>query len=297
MNELSNLQLFVRVVEEGSFSAAARALGVTPSSVSRQVSQLERQLGARVFQRTTRKQSLTEAGAVYFEHARRIAADLEEARRTVHKLADHPSGTLHVTVEADFAIAYIAPILPEFLSCYPEVQVRISMSAGLVDLVESGLDLAIRIGHLADSSLVARKIATSRSLVCASPEYLKRHGTPKHPNELEKHNCLSFRIKPGKNYWGFKLPHGSVNVPISGRLNVNSLVFLRHAALAGLGVIMIPIWMIRDELEHGRLVPLLEGFPLVPPSTPIHVVFAHNRHLAPKVRAFVDFLARRLEAL
>ena len=291
------MQLFVRVVEEGSFSAAARFLGITPSSVSRQVSQLEGELGARLFHRTTRKQSLTEAGEIYFQHARRIVADLEAARLAVSRLTDTPSGSLHITVEADFALAYVAPILPDFLDRYPEVQVRLSMSAGMMDLVDSGIDLAIRIGHLDDSSLIARKIAMSRSLVCASPRYLERHGTPTHPGELEVHSCLSFRTKPGKNNWRFKLPQGALDVSISGRLNANSLIFLRNAALSGLGIIMIPTWMIRDELKHGQLVPLLQDFPLAPPNTPIHAVFAHNRHLAPKVRAFVDFLAERMETL
>jgi DNA-binding transcriptional LysR family regulator len=202
---------------------------------------------------------------------------------------------LHVTAEADFAVAYIAPILPEFLDRYPDVQLRLSTSAAAMDLVESGIDLAIRIGHLDDSSLIARKIADSRSLLCASPAYLAEQGTPADPGELERHSCLSFRVEPGKINWAFELPQGLLNVPISGRLNANSLVFLRNAGLAGLGIIMIPTWMIRDELNHGQLVPLLEDFPLAPPSTPIHAVFAHNRHLAPKVRAFVDYLAERME--
>ena len=208
-----------------------------------------------------------------------------------------PSGSLHITVEADFALAFIAPILPDFLDRYPEVQVRLDMSAGMMDLVHSGIDLAIRVGHLDDSSLIARKIATSHSLVCASPTYLDQRGTPTQPSELEGHSCLSFRTKPGKNHWTFELPRGSLDVSISGRFNANGLVFLRNAALAGLGVIMIPTWMIRDDLKRGHLVPLLEDFPLVPSSTPIHAVFAHNRHLAPKVRAFVDFLADRMETL
>ena len=289
------MQLFVRVVEDGSFSTTARFLGITPSSVSRQVSQLEGKLGARLFHRTTRKQSLTEAGEIYWQHAHRLVADLEAARLAVSQLTDTPSGSLRVTIEADFAHAYVAPILPDFLGRYPAVQVHLSMSAGMMDLVDSGIDLAIRIGHLDDSSLIARKIAMSRSLVCASPAYLEQHGTPTHPSELEAHSCLSFRIQPGKNNWGFKLPQGSLDVPISGRVNANSLVFLRNAALAALGIIMIPTWMIYDELKHGHLVPLLEDFPLVPASTPIHAVFAHSRHLAPKVRAFVDFLAEQME--
>lgn len=297
MNEFSNLRLFVRVVEDGSFSAAARFRGVTPSSVSRQISQLESELGARLFHRTTRKQSLTETGEVYLRYAGRIVADLEEARLAVGRLANTPSGSLHVTAEVDFAVAYIAPILPEFLERYPEVQLRLSMSSGRMDLVDSGIDLAIRIGDLDDSSLIARKIFDSRSVLCASPAYLAKHGRPTHPRDLEVHNCLSFRIGAGKNYWSFKLPKGGLDVPISGRLNANSLVFLRSLAMSAQGIAMIPVWMIRHELNDGRLVTLLEDFPLEPPSSPINAVFAHNRHLAPKVRAFVDFLVDHIDRL
>lgn len=296
MRKFSSTQLFVRVVEEGSFSSAARFLGVTPSSVSRQISQLEGELGARLFHRTTRKQSLTEAGAVYFQHASRIVADLDEARLALTRLTDTPSGSLHVTAEADFAVAFVAPILPEFLARYPGVQLRLSLGAGAMDLVDGGIDVAIRIGHLDDSSLIVRKIATSHSILCASPEYLASHGTPRHPGELEAHSCLSFRTQVGMNRWRFASPAGPIDVPVAGCLNVNSLVFLRDAAAAGLGLIMIPTWMTSDALKHGLLVPLLEDYPLIPPSTPIHAVFAHNRHLAPKVRVFVDFLAERIES-
>lgn len=251
--------------------------------------------GGRLFQRTTRRQSLTEAGEIYFQHAHRIVGDLEAAKIAVTRLTDTPSGTLYITVEADFALAFIEPNLSELLSRYPEVKVRLLMSAGMQDLVPGGLDLAIRVGHLDDSGLVARKIAMSHSLVCASPAYLQRHGAPKHPSDLASHSCLSFRTNPGKNCWRFESPEGAIDVPISGRLNVNGLVFLRNAAVDGLGIIMIPTWMMRVELNQGHLVPILEDFPVTPPSTPINAVFAHNRHLAPKVRAFVDFLAERME--
>jgi len=297
MGEQSNLHLFVRVVEEGSFSAAARSMGNTPSSVSRQVSQLENELGARLFHRTTRKQSLTEAGEIYYQHANRIIADLEEARLSVSRLTDAPSGNLHVTVDEDFAVMFVAPILPEFLERYPDVQLRLSLSSGKMDLIEGGIDVAIRMGHLADSSLIARKIATSRSVICAAPDYLKKHGTPKHPSELERHNCLSYRISPGKNIWRFEAPEGGIDVGISGRVNVNSVVFLRNLALAGSGIVMSPTWMVGDALKKGELVQLLKKFPLVPASTPIHAVFAHNRHLAPKVRAFVQFMVERLNKI
>jgi DNA-binding transcriptional LysR family regulator len=164
-----------------------------------------------------------------------------------------------------------------------------------MDLVDGGIDMAIRIGHLSDSSLIARKVAVSQSVVCASPAYIQKYGSPSHPRELEAHNCLSYRVKAGKKYWGFKVPEGSLDVPVSGRIDVNSIVFLRNVALEGQGIIMVPSWIIRDELRQKQLVPLLENYPLEPASMPIQVVFTHNRHLAPKVRAFVEFLVERLE--
>jgi len=258
---------------------------------------LEGELGARLIHRTTRKQSLTETGDIYYQHAQRIVADLDAAQLAVNRLTDTPSGTLHVTIEADFAVAFIAPILPDFLDRYPDVRVRISMTSEEMDLIESGLDLAVRIGHLDDSSLIARKLGQSHSLLCASPTYLATHGSPTHPSELSTHSCLSFRVKPGKNHWRFRMPAETVDVSITGCLNANSLSFLRSMAVAGRGIIMVPKWMVRDDLMHGHLLPVLADISLDPAGTPINAVFAHNRHLAPKVRAFVDFLAERMEAL
>ncbi|MFT5261224.1 MAG: DNA-binding transcriptional LysR family regulator, partial [Gammaproteobacteria bacterium] len=185
----------------------------------------------------------------------------------------------------------------DFLECYPEIKVRLSMNAGLADLVDGGIDMAIRIGHLGDSSLIARKIAMSESVVCASPAYIEKHGSPSHPSELEAHNCLSFRVKAGKKFWTFKVPEGSLDVPVSGRIDVNSIAFLRHVALDDQGVILVPKWIVRDEIGSGQLLSLLDKYPMEPVSTPINAVFAHNRHLAPKVRVFVDFLVERMKVL
>jgi len=295
MSHLSALQLFVRVVEEGSFSAAARFLDITPSAVSRQISLLEKELGGRLFQRTTRKQSLTEAGEIYFQYAHRLVEDLEAAQLAVKRLTDKPSGSLRVTAEADFALTFIEPILPEFLKRYPDIHVSLQMSAGLQDLIHENLDVAIRIGHLEDSSLAARKLAESQSVICASPAYLAQYGTPTHPSELAQHSCLSFRTRAGKKYWRFDTDQGPIDVPISGRLNVNGLAFLRNAALSDLGIIMIPTWMIGKELQQQQLRPILSNFTTLPPSTPISAIFSHNRQLAPKVRAFIDFLIERIQ--
>ncbi len=293
MSELSSLALFVRVAEEGSFSAAARFLGMMPSSVSRQISQLETELDIRLFHRTTRRQHLTEAGEIYLQHAQRIVADLDSAKLAVSQLAETPSGCLNVAIEADFANTFIGPILPGFLSRYPEIQIQFSMNTKVVDVIDSGIDIAIRIGELDDSSLFARKIGISRSLVCASPAYLKQHGTPAKPGDLSLHNCLSFRIQPRQTHWRFEVDGEPKDVAISGRVKANNLVLLRNAAIADLGIISIPVWMVANDIQQGRLVPLLEQFSMDPPNVPIHAVFAHNRHLAPKVRAFIDYLVEQ----
>jgi DNA-binding transcriptional LysR family regulator len=295
MSNANNIDLFVRVVEEGSFSAAARQLGQTPSSVSKQISQLEEELNARLFHRTTRKQSLTEAGEIYFQHARQIVTDLREAKLAVSNLTQAPSGSLYITAEPDLALTYLAPILPEFLEKHPEVNIRISMSAARIDILEKGIDLAIRMGHLEDSSLIARKITMSQSVICASPTYLKANGTPKCPEDLINHNCLSFRTAPGKKEWSFKKEASEINIPIKGRVNVSSLFFLRQLILEHIGVAMIPTWIIQDELKNKHLIPLLTDYSLNPPSTPITAIFANNRHLAPKIRVFVDFLSEKLK--
>jgi len=288
------MHLFLKVVEEGSFSAAARALGLTPSAVSRQISQLENELGGRIFQRTTRKQSLTEAGEAYFQHVNRIVEDIEIAHKAVKNLTGAPAGKLRVSAEADFALAFIEPILSEFFNLYPEIQVSLNLSPNYEDLINDSFDLAIRIGHLDDSSLVATKLTDSQSIICVSPEYLKRHGTPTIPNDLLDHKCLSFRTDPGKKHWKFATEKESINVPIKGCLQVNNLVFLRNAALKGLGIVMIPKWVVEKEILEKSLIPILEHYQTIPPSTPVYIIFSNKRQLAPKVRVFIDFLKKRI---
>lgn len=294
MKEISEMELFVKVVEEGSFSSTARYFGVTPSSISKQVSQLETHLCVRLFQRTTRKQKLTEAGEIYYQHAKRIIEDILTAKLAVSQLSNSPSGNLHITAEVDFALAFIEPLLPDFLQLYPDINIRITMSAGLADIFEGGIDLAIRMGHLEDSSMIARKLMTSHSVICASPQYLKQFGIPQRPDELAQHNCISFKTQSGEITWNFDDSGDIKCIPIKCRTNVNSLTFLRNLAMANTGIVMIPSWMISEQLKLGQLVPILKSFPMLPRSTPIHAVYAHNRHLAPKVRVFVDFMVDRL---
>lgn len=297
MSSIETLKLFVRVVEEGSFSSAARFFGCTPSSVSRQISSLEEELGARLFLRTTRRQKLTEAGEIYFQHAQRITYDVEQAKSAVQRLTEKPSGVLKVTAEADFAVSFIAPVLPAFLDRYPDIRIKLFTNSNRVDVVDNAMDLAIRFGELPDSQLIARKITSSRSLLCASPEYLEKYGMPENPQALEAHNCLSFRVGSEKNSWVFARDENRLSIPVSGSISANSLNFLRVSALSHQGIIMIPNWIVREDLKDGRLTQILKDHSLVPERSPIHAVFAHNRHLAPKIRVFVDFLDEQLKAI
>ena len=294
MENLALLRLFVRVAEEGSFSAVARAMDATPSAVSRQISRLEEDLGTRLLQRTTRQQVLTEAGEVYLRHARQIVEDVETARRAVTDLSTAPSGVLRVTAEADLAVTLLSPLMPGFLEQYPDLRVQLLPSATMEDLVGRGIDVAIRVGHLEDSSLVARRLSISRSLLVASPAYLEQAGTPARPEYLSDLSCLSFRVGPDRTIWRFSTPDGLQEVPVSGRVQAGSLVFLREAARQGVGIAMLPTWMVRDDLNRGVLVPILPGFPLDPPASPISAVYPSGRNLASKVRVFVDYLSTRM---
>jgi len=290
MSKITELELFVRVVDEGSFSAVSRIYGVTPSAISKQISQMEEQLNARLFNRTTRKQSLTEAGTVYYQHAKKIIDDVAKARLAVSNLVDSPSGVLHISAEVDFALTFIEPLTQAFLLQYPNIQLRLRMNTSLDDIVKGGIDVALRIGKLYDSSLIARPIMKSRSVICASPQYLHQHGELAHPLNLSNHNCMSFRIESGQNSWRFKIAEDEHDIPVHGSLSVNSISYLKRAAITGLGVIMIPKWKVRDELASGQLVSVLEDFPMVPEESAVQAVYANKRQLAPKIRAFIDFL-------
>lgn len=297
MKELSSIDLFVRVVQLGSLSAAAREADVMPSSVSRQMSTLEQELNAKLFQRTTRQQSLTEAGMLFYEYALRLSQDLSEAKDAISRLSASPSGTLHVAMEADFSQVFVAPLLPEFFALYPDIKLRINLSANMLDLVESGIDLAIRMGHLTDSSLISKTLAQSESVICCSPEYLLGREAPASPQALALHDCLSFKVNSGLVSWKFERNGKLSEALFSGYLKVNSLGFLKQMALAHQGIVMMPMWMIQKELETGALTTLLDDYELLPASTPIQAVFPSRQLLAPKVRAFMEFLAQKLPSM
>ncbi len=293
MLSLSAVRIFTQVVEAGSFSAAGRGLGLAPSSVSRQIADLEDELGARLFHRTTRRLSLTEAGQVFYARAGKILVDLEEAKLAVAQPGGAPSGVLRLTVPGSLGRLHLVPAIADFQQGHPAVKVGLVVTDRLVDLVEEGFDLAIRVGRQRDSSLVARRIGTSRRLVCAAPSYLAKVGTPQKPADLVRHDCLTFRSHPGANLWRFRGPDGVREVRASGALFANDGETLVSAAVAGLGLVLVPEGLVGPDLRAGRLQEVLTQYRASPDATPLYALYPHRRHLPAKVRAIVDFLAAR----
>jgi len=292
MDRLAAIEAFVRVGESGSFSEAARRLRTSKSAVSRQVSALEAALGARLLHRTTRSLTLTEVGRGYFERAARVLADLAEADQSVTQLQAAPRGKLRVNAPMSFGFLHLAPAIPDFLAQFAEVEIDMVMNDRYVDLVDEGFDVAVRIGNLVDSSLVARRLAPIRRVVCASPAYLAARGRPASPDELRTHSCLAYSLVSLTHEWRFVDDKGRPwPVEIKGRLTVNNGDALRAAALGGVGLTYLPSFLVGADVRAGALVTVLDAF--VPQDMTVNAVYPHARHLSPKVRAFVDFLAAR----
>jgi len=289
MDSIAGMRILVRVVDSGSFSAAARQLGVAPSSVSRRINELEEDLGARLFARTTRKLSLTEAGQLYYDRARSIIDEVNEAKLALSQLGS-PSGILRVTVPSGIGRELVVSAVPAFLERYPAIKIVLSMTDRMVDIVDAGIDVAIRVGRQRDSSFKARKIGESKRVVCASPEYLKKVGTPKTPGDLESHNCITWRDHPGHNVWTFHGPDGVSNVRTSGSFFAKNADAIVAATVAGLGLSLLPDWNMGIELRQKQLRPVLTDYQASPAVSPVYAVHAHQRHVPPKIRVFIDFL-------
>ncbi len=289
MDSVAGMRILVRVVDAGSFSAAARHLGVAPSSVSRQINELEEDLGAILFARTTRKLSLTEAGQLYYERASSIINDVDEAKLALSQLGS-PSGILRVTVPSGIGRELVVSAVPAFLDEYPAIKIVLSMTDQMVDIVDAGIDVAIRVGRQQDSSFKARTIGESKRVVCASPEYLKNAGIPRTPADLEKHNCVTWRDHPGHNTWAFRGPDGVSKVRVSGSFFAKSADALVAATVAGLGLSLLPDWNMGIELRQKQLCAVLTDYEASPAASPVYAVHAHQRHVPPKIRAFIDFL-------
>lgn len=294
--DLNDTLIFAKVVEQGSFTAAARTLGLPKTTVSRKVQELEERLGAQLLNRTTRKLGLTEAGAVYHDHSVRIARELEEAESAVGQLQGGPRGWLRVSAPYSIGILWISPLLGEFHQRHPEVRIDLHLGNETVDLIATETDVALRIGNLPDSSLVARRLDSFRTQIYASPEYIARHGEPLHPDDLQHHRVLAFsKHRHGNRYvWPLKAGvDGEITeYPVSPVLVANDPAPLQGAMLCGEGLLMAADVSIKPFVESGRAVRVLAGWS--GPTVDFSAVFTRGRVPSPKVRAFVDFLVERL---
>jgi DNA-binding transcriptional LysR family regulator len=292
VENLADIAVFVRVVERGSFTRAADELGLSRAVVSKYLSRLEERLGARLLHRTTRRLSLTEAGAALFEASRGAIERIDEAEAAVARFQSAPRGRLRVSAPMSFGILHLAPALAEFAREHEAIAIDLRLDDRFVDLVEEGFDVAIRIGKLADSSLVARRLTTTQVVVCASPAYLDEHGEPESPEDLATHHCLIYTYSSTANVWRFTARDGrEIPVAVSGGLRANNGIALAQAAIAGHGILMSPTFYVGSDIRAGRLKAILDAYRL--PEFGIYAVYPQTRHVAPKVRAFVDFLAKR----
>ncbi len=294
LDRVTGMQVFVRVTALGSLSAAARTLGMSQTMATKHIAAIEGRLGVKLLHRTTRRIALTESGRRYLEAAERILADLAEADATAAADRLEVQGTLRVNAPVSFGIREIAPLLPKFARLHSSLKVDLGLNDRFVDLIEEGWDLAVRIGELADSSLVARRIAPCRTVVCAAPSYLKTHGTPRKVADLARHNCLGYTLSrlAGVERWHFGAD-GKTIVAVNGNLRVNNGDALVTAALAGQGLIYQPTFLVSAELKARRLIAITLDHPTVELGG-FYLVYPSDRRPPAKVRAFIDFLVERL---
>jgi DNA-binding transcriptional LysR family regulator len=291
MDRLAAMRVFAQVVESGSFAKASERLGLSTSATSRQVAELEGHLAARLLNRTTRKVSLTESGRAFYERCVQLLADLEEAEQEAARAAVVPRGTIKLTTSGVFGTRHVAPAIAAFLAEHPGVRFDVSLSERVVDLVDEGFDLAVRIGTPGGQNLVARKLGETRLLPCAAPAYLAAHGAPKIPEDLAKHNCFTYEYVSQRGVWRFRDASGATRaVRVQGNLHSNSGDFVAEAAARGAGIVFEPSFIVGPEVRAGRLVPLLQEFS--PEPLPIYAVYPSRKHLSAKVRLFVDHLVR-----
>lgn len=291
MDASGDMRAFVRVVEHQSFSAAAATLGLTPSAVSKLVSRLEERLGVRLLHRTTRRLALTSEGDVYFARARQILADIEEVEAEVARSRGAPRGRLHINTSNGFGVHQLAPALPDFLMRYPDIEVELSITDRMVDLVADHADMTIRAGRIAEVSLTARKIADFERMICAAPSYLARNGMPRTPADLAKHVCIVMAYqKPSQ--WVFRTRDGTDNVEIPPRVVTDNGDAALRLALEGAGIVRLADVIVGDPIRRGALVPLLTEFHHAE-RLPLVALYLAGRHRLPKVRVFLDFLIER----
>jgi DNA-binding transcriptional LysR family regulator len=294
MHRLEDLDAFIAVVEEGSLSAAARRLHRSLQSVSRSLAALERSIGAQLIRRTTRQSSQTEAGARFYSRVRPALSEITDAALEVTNQRSEPAGTLRITASALFAPTYLLPTVAEFMHRYSEVEIELTLTERIVDLVEENVDLAIRVGDLPDSGLKARRLGAIRRVVCGAPDYFARHGRPTHPEELTRHQCITRKLETKTEAWPFVIDGTPRTIRVTGKLRTDNTAVTSAAASLGLGVGFAPLWLVRDLVERGELEVILADFET--PLVPINAVSVATKVPLPAARLFTDFLAQRLKS-
>lgn len=296
MDRFDAMDKFIRIVEAGSISGAAERLGIVKSAVSRRLRELEEHLGVELFHRTTRKLTLTESGRMYYHQAARILDDVREAELATSQAHGQLRGVLKVALPMSFGLLHLGPAINEFIRAHPQIEFELDFNDRAVDLIEEGFDLAIRIARLPDSSLIARRLATMEAVLCASPDYLRQHGTPTRPEDLVQHRCLVYSLIRNYESWRFHDAGGALHTAkIHSYIKATNGEYLRDAAISGLGISLVPSFIAYRDIESGRLVPLLPDFR--PPQLEIYAVYPPTRHLSQRVRAFVDFLVQRFAGI
>ncbi len=290
MDKLEAMNAFVKVVALGSYAEAGRALGLTRSAVSKAVMELEQILGARLLDRTTRRVGPTEAGLAYYERCADIILRIEETEMQISRMHSEPKGILKVNAPMSFGALYLGPAIAEFMKAYSELKIELTLNDRFIDPIEEGVDVTIRIAELADSSLIARKLAPARRLLVAAPAYLARHGEPAEPEDLAAHHCLNYGHSTVLQRWRLTREGHTITVPINATLCSNNGDVLRAAALAGLGIATLPSFLTGPDIAEGRLRTVLEQF--TPGELGIYALYAPNRYLAAKTRVLIDFLAQ-----
>jgi DNA-binding transcriptional LysR family regulator len=292
MSKIQEMSSFVAVVEAGSFVGAGQATGLSKAAVSRHVSELEKRLGVRLLQRTTRRLSLTDDGRLFFERAKELLEAIDDAESELAQRAGEASGVIRVNVPLTFGALHLAPLWGPFTDAHPKVSLDVTLSDRVVDVVEEGYDLAIRITRIPESTLVTRKLASTRMVLCASPQYLERHGVPARPTDLGQHAVISSSYWSTRDEWQFTGPRGAVTVHINARIHTNNGDTCRVAALAHHGIILQPDFIVGEDLRRGRLVELMPEYRSI--EVGIYAVYPSRRHLPLKTRRLIDFLAEAL---
>jgi DNA-binding transcriptional LysR family regulator len=288
MDLITSMSIFKRVVEAGSFSAVARETGLSQPTVSKHIAELENRLDTKLLNRSTRQLSLTEAGKEYYDRCSLILSDLEQLESSVGQCRSEPTGTLRINVPVTFGRMYLLPILWEFMNQYPDLKLDLVMDDGYIDLVKDGVDLAIRVGPLPDSSLIARKIGDSPRVTVVSPDYLAEHGEPKTLSDLKEHSCIVYTFLTTRNEWHFKGSEGEEKLRVYGRFSASNPDAIRDAVIAGIGIAVTPLWLIHDALTQGKVKVILTDYS--PTPLEVHAVYPDRRFVPSRVGLFINYL-------